>query len=56
MKLAILGTGFIVREGALPALKEVPEIEIAAIFSRPNSKETAEKFATVYSIPNLYRL
>lgn len=54
MKLAILGTGFIVREGALPALKEVPEIEIAAIFSRPNSKATAEEFAKVYSIPQIY--
>lgn len=54
MKLAILGTGFIVREGALPALKEVPEIEVAAILSRPKSKATAEKFATEYSIPAVY--
>ena len=41
MKLAILGTGFIVKEGALPALKEVPEAEVAAIFARPSSKEEA---------------
>ena len=54
MKLAILGTGFIVREGALPALKEVPEIEVAAILSRPKSKSEAEKFATIYSIPQIY--
>lgn len=54
MKLAILGTGFIVREGALPALKEVPEIEVAAILSRPKSKPEAEEFAKVYSIPQIY--
>ena len=36
MKLAILGTGLIVKEGALIALKHVPEIEIAAIFARPS--------------------
>ena len=36
MKLAILGTGFIVKEGALTALKDVPEIETTAMFSLPN--------------------
>ena len=41
MKLAILGTGFIVKEGALPALKEVPEIDFTAIFARPSGKEAA---------------
>ena len=42
MRLAILGTGFIVKEGALTALKDVPEIETTAIFSRPKSKSVAE--------------
>ena len=54
MKLAILGTGFIVKEGALPALKEVPEAEVAAIFARPSSKEEAEKLSVAYSIPKVY--
>ncbi len=54
MKLAILGTGFIVKEGALPALKEVPEVEVAAIFARPSSREEAEKLAASYSIPKVY--
>ena len=54
MKLAILGTGFIVKEGALTALKDVPEIETTAIFSRPKSKSVAEALAADYSIPNVY--
>lgn len=54
MKLAILGTGFIVKEGALTALKDVPEIETTAIFSRPKSKRVAEALAADYSIPNVY--
>ena len=54
MKLAILGTGFIVKEGILPALKEVPEIEAAAIFARPSSKEKAEKLASAYGIQQVY--
>ena len=37
MKLAILGTGKIVQEGALPALKNVPEIEVIAIYARQHS-------------------
>ena len=54
MKLAILGTGFIVKEGALTALKDVPEIETTAIFSRPKSKSVAEALAADYSIPQIY--
>ena len=45
MKLAIVGTGMIVNEGALPALKEVPEIEKIAIFACPKSRDKAEKIA-----------
>lgn len=54
MKLAILGTGFIVKEGVLPALKDVPEIETVAIFARPKSKEQAEALAAAYSISTVY--
>ena len=54
MKLAILGTGFIVKEGALPALREVPEIEVTAIFSRPKSRNVAEGLAKQYDIPKVY--
>ena len=54
MKLAIIGTGMIVNEGALPALKEVPEIETTAIFARPKSRDKAEKLAAEYSIPKIF--
>lgn len=54
MKLAILGTGFIVREGALPALQSVPEIEVTAIFARPRSQAVAESLAVQYKIPQVY--
>ncbi|SDG28785.1 Predicted dehydrogenase [Selenomonas sp. WCT3] len=54
MKLAILGTGLIVKEGALPALRQVPEIEVVAIFARPASREKAEKLQHGYSIPKVY--
>ncbi len=52
MKLAILGTGFIVNEGALPALKNVPEIEVAAIFAR--NKDKADDLAAKNEIPAVY--
>ena len=54
MKLAILGTGFIVREGALPALKEVPEVQVQAIYARPRSRDKAEELAQSYAIPKVY--
>lgn len=54
MKLAIIGTGMIVNEGALPALKEVSEIQTTAIFARPKSRDKAEKLAAKYSIPKIY--
>lgn len=53
MKLAILGTGKIVQEGALPALKNVPEIEVIAIYARRHSKGVAENLAKEYSIPKV---
>ena len=52
MKLAILGTGFIVNEGILPALQQVPQIEAAAIFGRNRAK--AEALAQQYKIPAVY--
>ena len=54
MKLAILGTGFIVQEGALVALKNVPEIKVEAIFARLKSKDKADKLAAEYSIAKVY--
>ena len=54
MKLAILGTGFIVKEGALKALQEVPEIETTAIFALPRSKDKAQTLAKEYSIPKVF--
>ena len=54
VKLAILGTGFIVKEGALEALKYVPEIEVAAIYARPSSREKADRLAAVYGISLVY--
>lgn len=54
MKLAILGTGFIVKEGALPALQAVPQIEVTAIFARSKSQSVAEGLARQYNIPQVY--
>ncbi|BEU86595.1 Gfo/Idh/MocA family oxidoreductase [Selenomonas sp. TAMA-11512] len=53
MKLAILGTGLIVKT-ALPALTEVPDIEVTAIFARPKSRATAEQLAAQYGIPTVH--
>ncbi len=54
MKLAILGTGMIVKDGALPALKEVPEVKVEAIYARPSSREKAEELSAAYAIPKVY--
>ena len=54
MRLAILGTGMIVKDGALPALKEVPEVQVVAIFARPSSREKAEELSKAYAIPKVY--
>ena len=56
MKLAILGTGMIVKDGALPALKEVPEVEVVAIYARPSSREKAEELSAAYAIPKVLKL
>ena len=53
MKMAILGTGMIVRD-ALAALKLVPEIELTAIWARPHSREKAEELASEHGIPRVY--
>ena len=39
--------------GALPALKNVPEIEVIAIYARQHSKGVAENLAKEYSIPKV---
>lgn len=54
MNLAILGTGFIVKEVVLRVLKEIPEIKPVAIFSLPRSREKAEELARMNAIPKVY--
>lgn len=49
MKLAILGTGMIVKE-VLPVLKEIEGIDLAAILSTPRSLPLAEQLAEAYGI------
>ncbi len=53
MKLGIIGTGKIVHE-ALHAMEEIAEIERAAIFARPKSREKGEKLAEQYGIGKVY--
>ncbi|MBE6074642.1 MAG: Gfo/Idh/MocA family oxidoreductase [Selenomonas ruminantium] len=54
MKLAILGTGKIVQEGALPAIQQAGGIDTVAIFARPKSQGKAEQLAARYGIPQVY--
>jgi len=54
MKLAILGTGKIVQEGALPAIQQADGIDTVAIFARPKSQGKAEQLAARYGIPQVY--
>lgn len=54
MKLAILGTGKIVQEGALPALQQTKEIKVAAIWTRLKSMTTAKMLAERYNISKIY--
>lgn len=49
MKLALLGTGMIVKE-VLPVLKTISGIELKAILSTPRSLEVATKLADTYAI------
>lgn len=53
MKLAVIGTGKIVHE-ALYAISQVKQIELAAIFARPHSREKAQKLAEEYRISEVY--
>ncbi len=53
MKLAILGTGFIITD-ALTAISEVKGIEKNAIFARPGSEERGEHFAKEFGIKKVY--
>ncbi len=53
MKLAIIGTGLIVGE-ALKALTKVPQIELSAIYARPQSLEKGKKLAAEYGIKEVY--
>ena len=53
MKLAILGTGFIITD-ALTAISEVEGIEKNAIYSRPGSEDRGREFAEKFGIKKLY--
>ena len=53
MKLAILGTGFIITD-ALDAISEVNGIEKKAILARPKSVAKGEEFARKYDIEKVY--
>lgn len=53
MKLAIIGTGMIVKE-ALTAIREVQGLEVTAIFGRPHSREKAEALAGEHGIAKVY--
>lgn len=50
MKLALLGTGMIVKE-VLPVLQKIKGIELKAIMSTPRSIDTARELAKKYAIP-----
>ena len=53
MKIAIIGTGKIVNE-AIEAMKEVPRIEVKAIFARPKSEAKGRELAARYDIDKVY--
>lgn len=53
MKLAILGTGMIVRD-FLSFVKDIPAIELMAILSTERSRETAETLQTEHNIRKIY--
>ncbi len=53
MKLAIIGTGKIVHS-ALKALADVPQIEVNAIYARPQSRDKGEAIAREHHIPQVY--
>ncbi len=49
MKLALLGTGMIVKE-VLPGLKEIEDIELVAILATPRSLDSARELAEIYGL------
>lgn len=53
MKLAFIGTGFIIRN-ALECVDQIPSIKKSSIFARPHSKDKAEAFAQQYQINTVY--
>ncbi len=53
MKIAILGTGMIVKE-AMAAIKQTDRWELAAIFARPRSKDKGEALAAEFGVPKVY--
>lgn len=53
MRLGILGAGKIVTE-ALPVISAVPDIQLAAIFATPRSKEKLLEMQNKYNIEKIY--
>lgn len=53
MKLAIIGTGKIIND-ALTAIKEAGDIELAAIFARPHSRDRGVELAGEHGIPAVF--
>lgn len=53
MKLAVIGTGFIVHE-ALMCLDDVPEIEVTSVFARAHSLDKAKDLSRQHNIPHIY--
>ena len=52
MKIAVVGTGMIVRE-ALTALREVDDVAVSVICARPHSKDKAYTLAEEFGIPQV---
>ncbi len=52
LRLGVLGTGFINETYHLPALRELPEVEVAAVFGKTESKTS--DFARNWGIPKYY--
>ena len=53
MRLAVIGTGKIISD-ALIAIKEAGDIELAAIFARPHSRDRGAELASAYGIAAVY--
>lgn len=53
MKLAIIGTGFIIPT-TLQAIQQIDAIEVTSIFARPHSLEKGKELSKTFDIPAVY--